>query len=115
MNAAASAEGRARARGTAFELSSRSAQRCEARGALTFATARRAWAQGLAAQHAAGDALVIDCGAVEHADSAGLAVLLDWLAEAKRAGRSLRYEHLPEGLLRLAHISAVDEMLQQGV
>jgi ABC-type transporter Mla MlaB component len=42
-------------------------------------------------------------------------VLLDWLAEARRAGKALHFERLPEDLLRLARISAVDGMLQQGV
>jgi phospholipid transport system transporter-binding protein len=49
------------------------------------------------------------------ADSAGLAVLLDWLSAAKRAGRSLRYAHLPEDLVALARISEVDELLARGV
>ena len=98
-----------------FELPLRSPERGEARGPLVFATARRARAAGLSALRGAAGALVIDCGALGQTDSAGLAVLLDWLAEARRAGRKLRFERLPEELLRLARISAVDGMLQQGV
>jgi phospholipid transport system transporter-binding protein len=49
------------------------------------------------------------------ADSAGLAVLLDWLSAAKSAGRSLRYAHLPQELVALARISEVDELLARGV
>jgi phospholipid transport system transporter-binding protein len=98
-----------------FDLTLRSPERGEARGPLVFATARRARSAGLSALRGAGAALVIDCGALGPTDSAGLAVLLDWLAEARGAGRKLRFEHLPEELLRLARISAVDGMLQQGV
>lgn len=98
-----------------FELTMGSAERAEVRGSLVFATARRAREAGLAAVRGAASALVIDCGSLGQTDSAGLAVLLDWLAEARRAGRQLRFEHLPDNLLRLARISAVDGMLQQGV
>jgi phospholipid transport system transporter-binding protein len=101
--------------GGAFEFTVRSEGQAEARGPLVFTTARRARAVGLAAVRAAGGPLVIDCVSLGPTDSAGLAVLLDWLAEARRAGRQLRFQHLPEDLLRLARISAVDGMLQQGV
>ena len=108
--------GQARAaEGQGFEFIARSAEGAQVRGPLVFATARRAREAGLAALRAAGGALVIDCGALGQTDSAGLAVLLDWLAEARRAQRQLRFEHLPEELLRLARISSVDGMLQQGV
>ena len=103
------------AKGGAFEFTVSSPERCAVRGALTFATARRARTLGLNAQRAAAKSFVIDCGDISQADSAGLAVLLDWLAEARRAGKALHFERLPEGLLRLARISAVDGMLQQGV
>ena len=103
------------AEGQAFEFTVRSPERAEVRGPLVFATARRAREAGLAALRAGASALVIDCGALGQTDSAGLAVLLDWLAETRRAGRRLSFEHLPENLLRLARISAVDALLQQGV
>jgi len=109
------ATGASESKGGAFEFAVSSPERCTARGALTFATARRARTLGLDAQRAAAKSFVIDCGDISQADSAGLAVLLDWLAEARRAGKALHFERLPEGLLRLARISAVDGMLQQGV
>lgn len=101
--------------GGSFEISAASSGRLTARGALTFATARGARAQGLSALRNASGALTLDCAAISQVDSAGLAVLLDWLAAARHAGRSLRYEQLPEGLLGLARISSVDEMLLKGI
>ena len=99
-----------------FALSAVAAGRCSAQGALTFATARAARQLGLAALRAAGSGpLQIDCGAVGLADSAGLAVLLDWLSAAKGLGCSLRYAHLPKDLMALARISEVDELLARGV
>jgi len=48
-------------------------------------------------------------------DSAGLAVLLEWLGLAKQAGRQLHYTHLPQDLTALAGISELQELLARGV
>ena len=108
--------GAARAR-DGFELTAGTADGLlTARGALTFATARAARAAGAAALAGAPDGpLEIDCSAVSPADSAGLAVLLEWLAIAKSARRSLRFRNLPQDLVALARISEVQELLQRGV
>ena len=53
----------------------------------------------------------MDCSAVEESDSAGLAVLLDWLAAAKRRNLSLRFVSLPQRLLAIAQISEIEETL----
>lgn len=99
-----------------FTLTPATAGHCVAQGQLTFATARGARQLGLTALRGAGTGAVeIDCGAVGLADSAGLAVLLDWLSAAKGAGQALRYAHLPEDLVALARISEVDELLARGV
>ncbi len=84
-------------------------------GPLTFATARRARETLLRALESGQGGLVIDCAGITRSDSAGLAVLLDGLAAARRRGRSLRLLQLPEGVLSLAAISDVRELLQQGV
>lgn len=85
-------------------------------GPLTFATAAEVHARGLAALGAEpGQRIEMDCSGISAADSAGLAVLIDWLASAAGAGRRLHYRALPEGLLALARISEVDALLQDGV
>lgn len=88
----------------------------EVRGALTFATARRARAAAskLVAVHG-GPALAVNCAAVTASDSAGLAVLLDWLALAKRHGRAVRFMNLPAPIRAVAHISEVESLLSQGL
>jgi len=81
-------------------------------GELTFATAREARQIGvLILEGSRADRLVIDCSGVTRADSAGLAVLLDWLAWGKRKSRAISLEKLPESLLAIAKISEVDELL----
>lgn len=102
--------------GAGFELRAVSAGRYEARGSITFATARAVWEQGRKLLKAdPSQAVEIDCAGITHADSAGLVVLLDWLADARRAGRTLSYHYLPESLLSLAAISDLHELLFNGV
>jgi len=99
-----------------FELVAISPGQFAARGALTFETARHAWQQGLDSFHPAGAReLQVDCSGINIADSAGLTVLLDWLAHAQGADRSLCFANLPQELLAIARISEVDGLLQRGV
>jgi len=99
-----------------FEIAAGADGNSWVRGSLTFATARRARAEGLEKFRQYGArAYEVDCSGIAVSDSAGLSVLLDWLALAKRDGRSVRYVNLPEGLLAIAKISEVEELLQKGV
>ena len=81
-------------------------------GELTFATARDARLAGsLVLEGSSAPSFVIDCAGVVRADSAGLAVLLDWLAWARRKSRPVRLENLPASLVAIAKISEVDGLL----
>lgn len=98
-----------------FEIVAGADGRSHVRGALTFASARRAREDGLRKFKDCGArACEVDCSGINASDSAGLTVLLDWLAVAKRDGRSLRYVGLPADLLAIARISGVEELLQKG-
>jgi phospholipid transport system transporter-binding protein len=59
--------------------------------------------------------LVIDCAGVSACDSAGVAVLLEWLGIARGASRALHYENLPAEVRSLARISDLEELLTRGV
>lgn len=81
-------------------------------GELTFATAREARQLGiLVLESSRAERLVVDCSGVTRADSAGLAVLLDWLAWGRRKNRAVTLEQLPAALVAIARISEVDELL----
>jgi phospholipid transport system transporter-binding protein len=81
-------------------------------GELTFATARDARQVGvLVLESSRADRIVIDCSAVSRADSAGLAVLLDWLAWGRKKSRAISLENLPASLIAIARISEVDGLL----
>jgi len=53
----------------------------------------------------------VDCSAVSRSDSAGLAVLLDWLAWGRRRSKPLSLQNLPASLIAIARISEVDGLL----
>ena len=81
-------------------------------GELTFATAREARESGiLALERSRAERIVVDCAGVTRADSAGLAVLLDWLAWGRRKSRAVSLTNLPESLVAIARISEVDGLL----
>lgn len=98
------------------ELKESAPGKFSARGQLIFATARRARESGLAAFGAAGPgAIEVDCSGISSSDSAGMTVLLDWLAIARRSGRSMHFGSLPEQVQAIARISDVLELLERGV
>jgi phospholipid transport system transporter-binding protein len=82
-------------------------------GPLTFATATAAWREGKRALEACdGAAVEIDCAGIERADSAGLAVLIEWLACGQRKELDVRLQGLPATLIDIARISELEDLLQ---
>ena len=53
----------------------------------------------------------VDLSGIGHVDSAGVAVLVDWLATAGYHGRSLTFEGAPPQLVAIARVSGVDILL----
>lgn len=99
-----------------FEIVAGADGRAYVRGSLIFATAHRARDEGAERFNTCtAKSCEVDCSGITASDSAGLTVLLDWLALAKHDGRSLRYVNLPEGLLAIARISELEDFLQKGV
>ena len=81
---------------------------------LTFATVTALHAPGLERIDAGGAELQFDLRQVAVTDSAGLALLVDWLAEARLRRRRLRYVQPPQALLALARLSEVDSLIVAG-
>jgi phospholipid transport system transporter-binding protein len=82
-------------------------------GSLHFTTVSALLEIGIDAINA-GRAAVIDLSLVTSSDSAGLALLIEWLSEAKAASRPLRYENVPSQLHQLSRLSEVEELLVPG-
>ena len=53
----------------------------------------------------------IDLSAVSRADSAGLALLIDWLRIAKQNQYSIAFRNLPKQLQQIAAVSELEDIL----
>lgn len=80
-------------------------------GRLTMSTVPALYQEGLT--FLAAEDLLIDFSAVEAVDSAAVSMLLGWTRASQSHQRSLRVANLPEGLLSLANLYGVAEMLPQ--
>ncbi len=80
-------------------------------GELTFATVTELLEQsrGLFAQ--AGESLEVELEAVERADSAGLALLIEWMRLANAQGKTIHFSSLPEQMKAIAVASDLDTIL----
>ena len=79
--------------------------------ALTFATVPMLRQPGLDLIAAATGDVEFDLECVPLTDSAGLALLIDWLAEARARQRTLRYLKVPDALSELAKLSEVESLI----
>ena len=79
-------------------------------GVLDFSTVNRVAVGGIALFKR--DASVdIDLAGVTSANSAGLALLLEWLDVARARGARVTYRNLPESLVRIAAVSNLATLL----
>ena len=79
-------------------------------GDLDFHTVPRVWnvSQSL---FAGSKALTIDLSGVESTNSAGLALLIEWIRFADSKNCSIKFLNLPEQMRQLAQLCGVDEKL----
>lgn len=82
-------------------------------GDMSFATAERILRKGerLFGQHTQ---IEIDLSGVEKADSAGLALLLEWITWANHTVREIRFVAIPERITAIAETTEVDQLLKRG-
>ncbi|WP_297527557.1 STAS domain-containing protein [Thiohalobacter sp.] len=83
-------------------------------GELGFATVTSALAGTEPLFDAGEGTLVFDLSGVERADSAGLALLIEWMRRARRAGRAVRFLNLPPQMLEIARAASLDRVLPLG-
>ncbi len=55
--------------------------------------------------------LAFDLASVGKIDSAGLALLIEWMCMAEKSGQRISFEHIPKQLLDIARVSGLDEIL----
>jgi phospholipid transport system transporter-binding protein len=54
--------------------------------------------------------IVIDLGGVGNADSAGLALMLEWIKISRSRKTSIKFRNIPQQLLNLAKLSGIDKL-----
>jgi phospholipid transport system transporter-binding protein len=80
------------------------------RGELDFSTVCDLLPQGLAA-FGSNRSVVLDLGGVTRSNSAGLALLLEWLQQVHGRGVELRFSNIPDALGDIARMSNVEGLL----
>ena len=82
-------------------------------GDMTFDTAERilAASEEPFEQHTR---IEVDLSGVTNSDSAGLALLLEWITWANHTVREIRYKSMPERVLAIAKTTEVDPLLTRG-
>jgi len=58
-----------------------------------------------------GDNISIDLQAVERADSAGVALLIEWQRAASKQQQTICFQNIPSQMRAIARLSGVDELL----
>lgn len=83
---------------------------CHVSGVLDFETAREALDAVVPAIEKTAH-LDIDLGGIVRSNSAGLALMIEWLATAEKAGHTLSFTAVPDGLRQLAGVCQVEELI----
>lgn len=83
----------------------------QVKGALTFATVP-ALVELINTKNTSGEsAVVVDLSGVTHSDSAGLALLLQWLGNAQQTGGDLKFVNIPDQVKRFININGLADIL----
>lgn len=53
----------------------------------------------------------IDLGGVTHSDSAGIALLVEWLSDARHRNQGIHFINLPKQMLKMVRVSNLDQVL----
>ncbi len=80
-------------------------------GSLSFASVRSLWLRGQMLFDE-GETISLDLKEVTHTDSAGLALLVEWVCVLQRAKGRLQLHNVPQQLSVIARTSRMDELLQ---
>jgi len=95
---------------SSFELRETGGGNFELVGDMSFETANEILksSERLFAQHAL---VQVDLGQVSKADSAGLALLLEWKAQAGQRAATISFTGLPDSLIAIAKTSEVSGLI----
>ena len=96
-----------------FELSDLGEGQFALSGEITFETAERILvaSEEPFEQHTR---IEVDLSGVTKSDSAGLALLLEWITWANHTVREIRFLSMPERILAIARTTEVEQLLKRG-
>lgn len=96
-----------------FELNDLGDGRFSLSGAMSFDTAEQILraSESLFEQH---NRLELDLSGVTDTDSAGLALLLEWVTWANHTVREIRFAGMPEKIMAIARTTEVEGLLTRG-
>lgn len=80
-------------------------------GEMTFATVTGLLAQSRELFAQASGSIEVELEAVERVDSAGLALLIEWMREARTQGKTIRFSRLPAQMMAIATASDLESIL----
>ncbi len=103
----------ARPRSNNFELEDLGDGRFALKGDMSFVTAERIL-QASEEPFEEHTRIEVDLAEIERADSAGLALLLEWITWANHTVREIRFTNMPERVLAIAKTTEVDNLLERG-
>lgn len=102
----------ARPGGTQAQASAQGDGVLAVQGVLNFETVPVVLAQSAAWMQKVQDTVTIDLKGVERADSAGLALLVEWLHTARSKGRELKFVNVPEQVRSLIRVNGLSRALK---
>ena len=79
-------------------------------GTLTFKTVPVIWRQGLDLFSEA-PSLMLDLSAIKRSDSAGVALLVEWMRFARSHNKPISYINMPQQMLAIVRASSLDAIL----
>ncbi len=80
-------------------------------GHLTIETVNDIWQQGCEKiRQSAGSPMIVDLSKVSHCDSAGVAMIIDWLRVAKKNNKQLILKNLPEQMRAIVEVSGLSKL-----
>ncbi|NOZ53572.1 MAG: STAS domain-containing protein [Gammaproteobacteria bacterium] len=79
-------------------------------GDLSFETVSTLWQDSKTVFRNNGP-LIVDLRQVSRSDSAGLALLLEWIRMARKTGQSIAFHNIPDQLQNIARVSGIDALL----
>ena len=96
-----------------YSLTDQGGGRFTLSGDMTFDTAERILkkSEGPFSEYAQ---VEVDLSGVGKADSAGLALLLEWITWANHTVREIRFVEIPEKIVAIAETTEVEKLLKRG-